>query len=359
MFMLLLTRFILVLIISLVLGGVAPRVYAKTSTENRILVVATVPELGNLFERIGQTDVEVKVLSKGTEDPHFVLPRPGYVNLLHKADLFAQMGLDLEEGWAPALVGQARNPKILLGATGFFDASQYINPLQVSLVAVDRTAGDVHPFGNPHFLIDPINGVIVARAIAHKLTQMQPQRKSNYDEQFQKFRTEIGIRLVGEEIFKKYDFEKLAQLQDQHKLKEFLQKQKDWDNLGGWWGENLPHAPILAVGDHQHWTYFAHRFGVEVIGDLEPRPGITPTTGHMKKLIDQMKAKNVRFILSSPYFDPRYANFVVKNSGATIVPLTHQAGGREGTKDYVQFIDYNARTLAKAVQTAGRKAVDQ
>jgi ABC-type Zn uptake system ZnuABC Zn-binding protein ZnuA len=320
-------------------------VHSEANGAQPLQVVASVPELGSLIEIIGKDEVNVRVLAKGTEDPHFVLPKPSYVTLLNHADLYAQMGLDLELGWAPALIRQARNTQIQRGGSGFFEAAPFIVPLQVPVGEVTRAMGDVHPYGSPHFLIDPLNGLHVANGIKKHLARLKQDKKKFFEDNFVSFRRALGVRLVGEKLFKKYDFEKLAQLQEVSQLKPFLEKQGDWDLLGGWWQMTLPHAPIRAVGDHQHWIYFARRFGVQMVGYMEPKPGITPSTRHLEDLVKRMKQDHVQLIFSSPYYDLRYGRFLEKNTGARVVELTHQAQGRPGTDDYLQFVDYNVKTL--------------
>jgi ABC-type Zn uptake system ZnuABC Zn-binding protein ZnuA len=208
--------------------------------------------------------------------------------------------------------------------------------------------GDVHPLGNPHYLLDPLNGLLVAQLIKDRLTELRPEKKAFFEERYATFYRKIGDGLVGEKLARKYDFEKLALLYEEGKLEPFLKEQKEDGSLGGWLGMMLPYRGNKVVTDHTLWPYFARRFGILVVGFMEPKPGISPTTSHLQSLIAQMKAEGVKVILSSPYFEVRYAQFVSKNTGAKIALLAHQVGSRPGTDDYIKMIDYNVKQLVTA-----------
>ncbi len=311
-------------------------------------VCATVPELGNLAQEIGGDQVKITVFAKGQEDPHFVEAKPSFIKALSQAELFLQIGMELEIGYAPVLVQNARNSRVLVGAPGYVDCSKVVTPLEVPTGTVDRSMGDVHPQGNPHYLLDPLNGLLVSQLIKDRLTELRPEKKSFFEERYTTHYRKIGDGLVGEKLARKYDFGRLARLYEEGKLEPFLREQKEEGSLGGWLGMMLPHRGSKAVADHTLWPYFARRFGILVAGFMEPKPGISPTTKHLQDLIEQMKAQGVKVILSSPYFEVRYAQFVSKNTGAKIVLLAHQVGSRPGTDDYIKMIDYNVKQLVMA-----------
>jgi ABC-type Zn uptake system ZnuABC Zn-binding protein ZnuA len=313
-----------------------------------IQVCATVPELGNLTQEIGGDQVKITVFAKGQEDPHFVEAKPSFIKALSQADLFLQIGMELEVGYAPVLLQNARNSRVLIGAPGYVEASKVITPMEVPRGIVDRSMGDVHPLGNPHFLLDPLNGLLVAHLIKDRLTELRPEKNSSFEERYTTLYRKTGDALVGERLARKYDFEKLALLYEEGKLEPFLKEQKEEGSLGGWLGMMLPYRGAKVVSDHTLWPYFARRFGILVAGFMEPKPGISPTTKHLQDLIEQMKAQGVKVILSSPYFEIRYAQFVSKNTGAKIVLLAHQVGSRPGTDDYIKMIDYNVKQLVMA-----------
>ncbi len=313
-------------------------------------VCATVPELGSLLQEVGGEQVAVTVFAKGTEDAHFVEAKPSFVKALSQADLYIQAGMDLELGWAPVLLQNARNARVLQGAPGNVDASKVVTPLEVPTGPVDRSMGDVHPAGNPHFLLDPINGLRVARLIRDKLIELRPAHQTSFADRYADFRERLGAALVGVALAKKYDVEKLALLFEAGKLGDFLKSQGEESLLAGWFGLMMPYRSAKVVADHNLWPYFARRFGLSVIGFLEPKPGLPPTTKHLNELIDGMRAQGVRVILANPYFDPRFAQFVAERTGARVVSMAHQVGARAGTNDYISMVDYDVRQLAAALR---------
>jgi ABC-type Zn uptake system ZnuABC Zn-binding protein ZnuA len=318
-------------------------------------VFATTADLGSLTQAVGGDAVAVTVMAKGSEDAHFVEAKPSFIKQLSQSDLYIQTGMDLELGYAPLLLQNARNAQVLPGSPGYLDAAAAIVPLGVPAAPVDRSMGDVHPFGNPHYLLDPINGMRVARSIADRLATLRPELKTRVESGYAALRDDINMALVGASLAQKYDVEKLALLFERGALGTFLQQQGDAGALGGWLGKLLPYYGTKVVDDHPLWPYFARRFGLQIVGHLEPKPGIQPTTSHLTELIQQMKAQHVPAILAAPYYDPRHASFVANATGATVVYLAHQVGGREGTGDYVRMIDYHVtqRAAARAARAAG------
>jgi ABC-type Zn uptake system ZnuABC Zn-binding protein ZnuA len=313
-------------------------------------VCATVPELGSLVKEIGGNQVAVTVFAKGTENPHFVEAKPSLIKELSQADLFVQMGLELEVGWVPVLLQNASNGKVLQGAKGYLDASTVINPMDIPSGTIDRSMGDVHPFGNPHYLTDPINGLKVAALIRDKLIELRPGEQKYFQERDQAFRQKLGVAMVGDRLARKYDFEKLTILYEHGKLLDFLKQQHDEALLGGWLGQMQPYFGTKAVADHNLWPYFGRRFGIDVIGFMEPIPGVPPTTKHLTELIKNMQNQKVKLILASPFFDRRHIQFVASQTGAQVAEMAHQVGARPGTGDYLSMTDYNVRQLVSALK---------
>lgn len=309
----------------------------------------TIPELSSLAKEIGGDSVQLSSFAKGTEDPHFVEAKPSFVKTLSACDLYVQVGLELELGWAPVLLQNARNVKILLGAPGYVDASSAITPVEVPTTPVDRSMGDVHPLGNPHYLLDPLNGLKVAELLRDKFSELQPGNARYFADRYMNFHERVGVALVGESLAKQYEFEKLALLFEHGKLNDFLQSQGEAAVLGGWLALMSPYFGAKVVADHNVWPYFARRFGVTVIGFLEPKPGIPPSTTHLNALVQTMKANGVKAVLAAAYYDPRYANFIAENTGATIATMANQAGARPGTEEYLSMVDYNVRQIAEAL----------
>jgi ABC-type Zn uptake system ZnuABC Zn-binding protein ZnuA len=309
----------------------------------------TVPELASIVREVGGDRVTVETFTKPTEDPHFTPARPSLIKALNGCELFAQVGLDLEAGWVPLLLKNARNPGVLPGAPGFLDASTVITPLEVPVGIVDRSLGDVHPYGNAHYLTDPVNGMAVAGFVHQKLVGLRPDARAYFDERLAAFRAAVATALVGAPLAAKYDAEKLALLAEHGKLLDFLRGQGEEGILGGWLGRLTGDFGTKVVDDHPMWPYFARRFGLVVAGHLEPKPGIPPTSKHLAELIDRMRSERVPLVLASVYYDPRHARFVAEATGAKVLAMANQAGARPGTDTYVGFIDYNVRQVADAL----------
>jgi ABC-type Zn uptake system ZnuABC Zn-binding protein ZnuA len=332
-------------LLMMVFGGLP----SAQAAEPPIRIFATVTDLGSLAREVGGDLVIVDVMAKGREDPHFLEAKPSFIKQLNQADLYLQVGMELEVGYAPLLLQNARNGRILPGNPGHLDCSVAITPLEVPAGPVDRSMGDVHPYGNPHYLLDPLNGLKVAALIRDRLVQLRAERGPYVADRYAAFRRRLETALVGEALAEKYDASKLALLFELGKLDVFLQQQGDAEKLGGWLGMMRGHRGAKVVDDHNLWPYFTRRFGLVLAGHLEPKPGIPPTTSHLTALIDRMRAEQVRLILAAPYYDPRHARFVAEASGATVVYLAHQVGGREGAGNYLQMVDYNVRQVAAAL----------
>lgn len=330
--------------------GVLPAAAQTPAGARPVRVVATVPDLGSLVREVGGEHVTVTVLAKGTEDPHVIEAKPSFIKALSQADMYVQVGLEAESGWAPTLLQQARNAQVLPGALGYVDASTVVTPLEVPTAPIDRSMGDVHPSGNPHFLLDPVQGLKVARLIQERLMALRPASRAAFAARYMAFRQRLGAALLGEALTQKYDVDKLCLLLEQDQLGAFLQAQGEVGLMGGWLGRMAPYAGAKAVADHNVWPYFAQRFGLKMIGFLEPRPGLPPTTKHLRELMRLMQAQGVKLVLANAYYDPRHAQFVAQNAPARVVPLAHQVGARAGTDDYLSMVDYNVQQLVMALR---------
>lgn len=326
---------------------------SATQAQTGLRVVATLPDFASIARSVGGEAVDVTSLLRGGEDPHFVEPRPSFVKVLSQADVLVVAGMDLEIGYLPPLLQSARNAKILPGAGGYVDCSRAITPLEVPSEVVDRSMGDVHPWGNPHYWLDPLNGVRIAAQLAHVFATFQPEDRSRFEANYDAFRRQIAAKLVGESLVKVYSVEKLALLYERGGLEEFLRSRGELERLAGWLAVLAPYRGVKAVDDHNMWPYFARRFGLEVVGHMEPKPGIAPTTSHLQALVERMRAQGVRLIFSSPYYDPKHARFLAQATGARIVPLAHVTGSRPGTDDYIAMVDYNVNQLRLALESLG------
>ena len=314
-------------------------------------VCATLTDLGSLAAEVGGDEVTVTTFAQGPEDPHFIEAKPSYIKALSRADLFLQGGLELEVGYAPVLLRSARNPAVLPSGRGFIDASTVIQPKRVRSGPVDRSMGDVHAGGNPHYLLDPLNGLKVAALIRDKLGELRPEKREHFAGRYADFRRRLGAALVGEELAKRYpaDFEKLAALAEHGKLQGYLKGQGEAELLGGWLGRMSPYYGTKVVDEHDLWVYFADRFGLRVVGHLEPVPGVPPTTKHLGTVINLMRGEGARLILTVPYYNPRHAKLVSDKTGAAVVRLAHQVGATKEASDYIRLFDANVRSVTTAL----------
>ncbi|MCC6670526.1 MAG: zinc ABC transporter substrate-binding protein [Planctomycetes bacterium] len=318
---------------------------AMAQEQRPLQVCATTSDLGSLCRAIGGDAVAVTVFARPGDDPHALEARPSFIRRLHDADALVYVGLDLEQGWLPVLLDQARNPRVLRGAPGHVDASRGIRPLQVPALA-DRSQGDVHAQGNPHYLLDPIAGLQVARTLCERFAALRPGQAREFADRLAAFHTRLAEALAGKELAQKYEIEKLALLAEHGRLDTFLAQQGDAARLGGWLAATAPLRGRAVVADHDLYPYLARRFGFTMLATLEPLPGIPPTSRHLAEVIRRMKAGNVPVVLSVPYFDRRHADFVARETGARVAALAHQCGARPGTDEYLDLVAYNVAQLA-------------
>ena len=283
------------------------------SAQAKLNVVATLPDFGSLAREIGGDKIDIIVLAKATEDPHFVDARPSFVVSLRDADVLIDGGAELEIGWLPPLLQNARNPKIEVGKPGRIEASQGIRLMNVP-TNVTRAAGDVHALGNPHFTVDPIIAKAIAQHIAQSFAALDSANASFYDANNKKFEETINAKLQEWGAA-------MAAFKDQH-----------------------------VVAYHDSWPYFAHRFGINIDIFLEPKPGIPPSPSHLTEVIAQMKAQHVKAVIVEPYHDRRVAGKVASATGAKVVEFSQFPGGIAGTDSYVKLIDTLVSRLAAALK---------
>ena len=283
------------------------------SVQAKLNVVATLPDFASLAREIGGDKVNVTVLAKPTEDPHFVDARPSFVVTLRNADVLIDGGAELEIGWLPPLLQNARNPKIEMGKPGRVVASQGVRLMNVP-GNVTRAAGDVHALGNPHFMTDPIIAKAVAQHIAQSFSSGDAANAGAYEANYRRFEATIN-----------------AKLQE-------------------WGAALLPFKGQNAVAYHDSWPYFAHRFGVNIDIFLEPKPGIPPSPSHLAEVIAQMKAQHIKAIIVEPFQDKKIAEKVASATGAKVVEFAQFPGGLAGTDSYVKLIDTLVSRLAGALK---------
>lgn len=315
-----------------------------------VRVVAAVPEIGAILRAVGGEAVQVAVLARPHEDPHRVEARPSFVVDLARAELLVATGNELEIGWLPPLVAQARNPRLRAEAGGFLEAASLVqSPIGVPPAPVDRSAGDVHAHGNPHVLLDPGVGLLLAEALAERLAVLRPEAAAGIEQRLDAFRLRLGGALFGEAVAARLDPRKLVLLDDHGRLEGFLAQQGLSGEVGGWWGRLRAQRGAAIACDHDLYPYFARRFGLRVAVLLEPKPGVPPSTRHLAAVAARMKDEGIRAVLATPYFDRKAIELVARASGARIADMAHQAGVRPGTDDYTAWIGANVEAVAAAL----------
>jgi zinc/manganese transport system substrate-binding protein len=286
---------------------------AGLAAQAKLNVVATLPDFGSLAREIGDDKINLTVLAKATEDPHFVDARPSFVVALRTADVLIDGGAELELGWLPPLLQNARNVKLDIGKPGRVEAAQGIRLMNVP-TNVTRAAGDVHALGNPHFTADPIIAKAIAQHIAQSFSALDPANSATYDANYKKFETAID-----------------------GKLQE-------------WGATMLPFKGQHVAAYHDSWPYFAHRFGLNIDIFLEPKPGIPPSPSHLAEVIAQMKALKVKAVIVEPYHDRKIAERVANATGAKVVDFAQYPGALPNTDSYIKLIDALVSRLAAALK---------
>jgi zinc/manganese transport system substrate-binding protein len=279
------------------------------SASAQIRVVATTPDLASVAREIGGDKVSVVALAKPTEDPHYVDAKPSHIVTLNRADALIEGGAELELGWLPPLLENSRNSKISAGAPGRIVASEGIKLLEIP-TSFDRSKGDVHSLGNPHFMIDPVNVRIIARNIANHFAQIDPKNAATYNGNLGRFNAKLDTKFAE------------------------------------WQKQLAPYRGARIVTYHKDFVYLAERFGLNILDELEPKPGIAPSPAHLAQVIIKMKAANAKVILVQPFQNRRTAETVARQTGAAVLDVPQQPGAAPNTTSYFDLMDNLVRTLA-------------
>lgn len=281
----------------------------------KLNVVATTPDFGALAREIGGDRVDVTTLAKPTEDPHFVDAKPSFIVKLNRADALIEGGAELEIGWLPPLLEGARNTKLDAGKPGRIQCNAGVAMLEVPTV-LDRSKGDLHAAGNPHFTTDPLNGRIAAARIAEAFAQLEPKSADYFKANLKKFDDKLQAKLP------------------------------EWQKL------LAPFKGKRIVTYHNSWPYFAKRFELNMDLFLEPKPGLPPTPVHLAEVIAKMKAENIRLIVVEPHLNRKTAEAVAGHTDAKLLDFAPYPGAAKGAGDtYLDWMDALVNSLAKTFQT--------
>ncbi|PYQ57532.1 MAG: zinc ABC transporter substrate-binding protein [Acidobacteria bacterium] len=294
-------------ITSLLIGG-------NLFAANKIKVVSATEDPASITREIGGDRVEVTSIGKGYQDPHFIEPKPSFLLLLKNADLLEVVGLELEIGWLPPLLDQSRNNDIRPGQKGYLDLSLGVEILDRPSGTINRSMGDVHPLGNPHYWLDPANAVRMAIEITNKLTELRPSDGPFFAQRLQNFKVRMN------------------------------------DANKRWVAEMAPFRGAKIVTYHPSWPNFARHFGLDIAGTVEPKPGIPPSPSHTLEIINLIKQQHIKVIVMEPYFDRKTPDFIGEKTGAKVVVLYPSVAGKAGLDDYFKLFDYDLNELTKALK---------
>ena len=284
-----------------------------------IKVVTTTQDLESLTREVGGDKVAVESLAKGYQDPHFVEAKPSFILKLHAADLLVVVGRELEIGWLPPLINQSRNQRIQPNGDRYLDASLTAKILEIPTGQITRAMGDVHPSGNPHYWLSPDNGRRIAQEIQKKLAEISPADAAYFAQRYADFDRRLA------------------------------ESEKRWH------AAMAPYKGVKVVTYHRSWPNFTDAFGLDVIGYVEPKPGIPPSPSHTLELIQEMKRQQVKVIMVEPYFDRKTPDAIARETGAQVIVLAPSVGGAPEVTDYFKLFDYDVNLVGNAIKQTGAK----
>jgi len=294
--------------------AIATLVSGNLFAADKLKVVTATEDPASITRDIGGDRVEVNSIGRGYQDPHFIEPKPSFLLLLKNADLLEVVGLELEIGWLPPLLDQSRNPNIRPGQKGYLDLSQGVEILDRPTGAINRSMGDVHPLGNPHYWLDPANAVRMGIEITNKLTELRPADGPYFAQRLQDFKVRMN------------------------------------DANKRWVAQMAPYRGAKIVTYHPSLPNFVRHFGLDVVGTVEPKPGIPPSPTHTLEIINLVKQQHIKAILMEPYFDRKTPDFIAAQTGAKVVVIYPSVGGKPGLDDYFKLFDYDLSQVVEALK---------
>lgn len=291
-----------------------PLAWPAASADAQLKVVTSTTDLYDIAKAVGGNRINAVHISEGYQDPHFVEAKPSFILQLKNADVFAFVGLDLEIGWMPLLVDGARNPRIRQGGSGYVDVSRVIPVLDVPGGNVDRSQGDVHPLGNPHYWLDPDNAKRIARLFRTKFSELDPKDASVFASNEQAFDNRLDAAA------------------------------RAWAPLRA----QIKGKPVVAY--HTSWRYFAEYTGMNIVAFMEPKPGVPPSPSHLAEVMRDVRRTGAKAIIMEPFYDRKTADLVASRTGAKVLILPPSVGGVKGLTDYISVMNYDINQVANAVK---------
>ncbi len=332
---------------------------AAARADGPLHVVTTTSDLRSIAEAIGGDRVSVQSLGTGHEDPHFIDAKPSCMLMARDADLWIRNGLELEVGYERLVLDGSRNPRIRIGTPGHLDASTGVLRLEVPTGKVDRSLGDVHPQGNPHYWLDPLNVRIVAKNVAARLTELRPADADYFAGRLKDFNRRLDEGMFGAKLMEAaagvaggpdQAGAKLWALRLKGELDAFV-KDHGGDSLwGGWIGTMRPLQGTPIVTYHRSWSYFTNRFGLVVAAELEPKPGIEPSPGHLAEVVKTVEERKVKFLLMEPFYSRRAPDWLASRTGLNVAVVANSVGGQPEATDIVALLSLAVNRCAAAAR---------
>ncbi len=315
-----------------------------------IRIVTTTTDLASIAKSVAGDLATVESIAGGREDPHDLTARPSFITRASKADLWIRVGLELEVGWESAVLRDSRNRRIQVGSPCHLDCSEGILPLDIPTGHFSRADGDVHPLGNPHYWLDPLNGRIMAKSITTRLGQLYPEHKATFEANLKAFEERLDARMFGKSLVAKVSGAKLWWLSEKGQLEDYLAQNHLAADEGSWLAMLMPHKKAWVATYHRSWTYLLKRFRLELAGEIEPKPGVPPSARHLTSIGRSFKDKGVKAILQEPFYNAKAAQRVAKACGAKVVIRANCTGGADGIDDYITMLDSVLTGLKDALE---------
>ncbi len=335
----------------------------SAASADKLNIVATTSDLAAIAKVVAGDRAEVHSVCTGKEDPHFLAAKPSFILQARNADLWIRIGLELEIGWEPPILDGSRNTRIRVGGKGHLDASESVLILDVPQTAITRAMGDVHPMGNPHYWLDPLNGRRLAGAMADRLANIAPADATVFRRNAEAFQKTLDERMFGAEWVKAVGADVLWAKTQDGTIASFLQDEANKSKAGmprrsgdqagaqaaagGWIAAMAPLRGQKIVTYHKSWIYFTNRFGLTVVAELEPKPGVPPTAVHLAEVVETVKADGVRIILQEPFYSTKAADQIAGKTGARVVAVANSVGGQPEATDYLALMDLIVRRMTE------------
>ncbi len=304
-----------------------------------IKIMTTTTDLADIARVIAGDDADVTSMTTGREDPHTLTARPGFIVQARDANVWIRVGMELEIGWEPVILRESRNQTIHVGMPRHIDASDHVVRLEVPTQRVTRAQGDIHPEGNPHYWLDPLNGRLVAATITERLSALYPELKPKFEENLHRFELDLDTRMFGANLVDAIGGERLWMAMSEKRLETLLAEHGVVDKAGGWYGLLSPHRGQSIITYHRSWVYFTERFGLRGDLQLEPKPGIPPSAKHLASVVTEAKARQVKVILQEPFYTQKAADYVATQTGAKLVVVPTMTGGSPAASSYLDMLD--------------------